>query len=266
MFQILGGTMTYHRRSGIGSSFIVMSLAVSLVLTATGCWGDKPKPDPDQSAAPAGLAGYPGQNADSTLAYLASLNFAATDSAFEGYITCDEPAKCEGADSVRVSIVPESRAHEAPMRKALDSAAGYVVARITNLDQRPFGLLGIAANETAYLWVGPMPSGENRIAVFTIDPVTGASALRSVANAAGYCEGTTKDRRIPAVHVNAMEECTANSLYEAPARTASNVMLAATPASSVTSAAAAMAFSGIRGLWFSCSLGCCEGRGFQEQN
>ncbi len=259
--------MTQNSGSGRNRSVLVTSLVTALVIALTGCPGDKPAPDPGQDpAVVTGLGGYPGQDADSTRAYLASLSFAVTDSAFEGYITCDEPAKCEGADSVRVSIVAESRAHQAPMRSALDSAAGYIVARITNLDQRRFGLLGIPANETAYLWVGPMPSGENRIAVFTIDPATGSSALRSVASEAGYCADTAPNRTIPAVHVNAMAECAENSLYDAPARTASSVMLAATTTSSVTSAAAAMAFAGIRGLWFSCSLGCCEGRGFQEQN
>ncbi len=250
------------KRQGL-SSVLLLSC---IVIFGAGCPGDtKPGANPTTgSPAVSTLPGYPGQNADSTRAYLASLNFTVTDSAFEGYITCDEPARCGGADSVRLSIVPESRAHQAPVREALDSARGHIVARITNLDQSPFGLFGIGANETAYLWVGPMASGRNQIAIYTIDASTGSAALKSVARSAGYCETRAANRTIPAVHVNAMEECTANSLYNAPVQSASNVMLAAATTGSVTSAAAAMAFAGIRGLWFSCSLGCCEARGFQQ--
>nr|MDQ3082406.1 hypothetical protein [Gemmatimonadota bacterium] len=129
--------MKQDSHSGMSRSIMVVGLVSALVIALTGCPGEKPISDPPRDlAAGAGLAGYPGQNTDSTRTYLSSLNLATTDSAFEGYITCDEPAKCDGADSVRVSIVAESRAHKVPVRSALDSAAGYIVARIRNLDRR----------------------------------------------------------------------------------------------------------------------------------
>jgi len=58
--------------------------------------------------------------------------------------------------------------------------------------------------------------------------------------------------------------CTERSLYPGSQAASSSGRIASIDAGNeLLVATAARAFSHARGLWFSCSLGCCEARGFE---
>ena len=231
--------------------------AAALLFASGGCYWLFP------GGAPAGLAGYPGQNAAATRSYLASLDFSREDSAFTGQLDCEDSSKCGGGPSVNIKIVPEKRAYRAPVDRALATGQGHIVARITNLDARPFHPYGLRPNDVAYLWVGSMPSGAPKIAVFRISE-SGQATLLATAQQAGYCPDAAPGRSRSAVHLNTTPMCTERSLYPGSQGTASSGQIASTdPGNTLLVAAAARAFSHARGLWFSCSLGCCEARGFE---
>ena len=127
--------------------------------------------------------------------------------------------------------------------------------------------LNLSPNETAYLWVGAVPSGQRRIAIFHINRENGHATWRSTANRAGWCSSPAGfARSISAVHLNAMPECVqTNNFYSTPMKSmgSSAIQLASTSAAILSDAAyRAMAHRG--GLWFSCSLGCCEGTDFTD--
>src|SRR5688500_1909875 len=233
------------------------AVAAALLLTAVGCDGE-------------GLAGHPGQNAGATKNYVASLNFSNVDSAFTGPLECEEPARCGGASSVNIQIVPEEHAFRAPVDRSLADGKGHIVARITNLDSVAFHPYGLAPRDVAYLWVGAMASGRPRIAIFRISDA-GQSTLLATAQEAGYCPDPAAGRSKSAVHVNATPMCAERSLYTAESGTASagaaasNRLASVNPGNNLLVAAASRAFSHARGLWFSCSLGCCEARGMETQ-
>ena len=234
-------------------------LALSIVMTAGGCYWLFPN-----RGVPEGLAGYPGQDPAATRAYVASLDFSVQDSIFSGPLECETPASCGNSATVNIRIVPERRAFKAPVENALRDAEGHIVARIENLENKPFHPYGLGPSETAYLWVGAMRSGERRMAIYRIDRESGQATALTVAAQAGWCPDADEDRKIAAVHINENPMCTERSFYSQPARSASAGRLAdASAGHEMALGALASAFSHARGLWFSCSMGCCEARGFE---
>lgn len=232
-------------------------LALAVLITTGGCYWLFPN-----RGAPEGLAGYPGQDPAATRSYLASLDFSVQDSIFSGPLECEIPAQCGNSATVNIRIVPERRAFRARVENSLRDAEGHIVARIENLENKPFHPYGLAPRETAYLWVGAMRSGERRMAIYRIDPQSGQARALTVAAQAGWCPDADENRKISAVHINATPMCTERSFYTEPARSAAAGMLASASSNEMTAVALARALSHARGLWFSCSMGCCEARGF----
>jgi hypothetical protein len=213
-----------------------------------------------------GIIDYPGKNANATRLYLASLDFSQTDSIVDTTIPCHDAGDCSGG-SVHLRIVPEKNAYKVPVDEALKSGRGFIVAQIENRSQTVYKSLNMSPNETAYLWVGAVPSGQRRIAIFHINRENGHATWRSTANRAGWCGSPPGSARsISAVHLNAMPECVqTNNFYSTPMKSVGNseIQLASTSAAILSDAASrAMAHRG--GLWFSCSLGCCEGTDFTD--
>lgn len=229
--------------------------AALILLTASGCYWLFPK------GAPTGLAGYPGQDPAATAKYVRSLDFSVRDSIFSGPLECEVPADCGNSATVNIRVVPERRAFRAPIDEAMRSAPGHIVASIENLENKPFAPYKLAPNETAYLWVGALQSGERKMAIVRIDRASGQSQVLAVAASAGWCPGSNEGRKIAAVHINANPMCTERSFYSESARSAAAGLLASA-GDEVLANAVTRAFSHARGLWFSCSLGCCEARGF----
>ncbi len=233
-------------------------LALAILITTGGCYWLFPGRE-----IPKGLAGYPGQDPAATRNYLGSLDFSVQDSSFSGPLECETPALCGNSATVNIRIVPERRAFKAPVDAALRDAGGHIVARIENLENKPFHPYGLGPSETAYLWVGAMQSGDRRMAIYRIDRESGQATALVVAAQAGLCPDPNDDREIAAVHVNANPMCTERSFYSEPARSASIGRLASTSGGhEMALAALSRPFSHARGLWFSCSMGCCEARGF----
>ena len=213
-----------------------------------------------------GIIDYPGKNATATKLYLASLDFSQTDSVVDTTIPCHDAGDCSGG-SVHLRIVPEKNAYKVPVDDALKSGRGYIVARIENKSQSIYKSLNLAPNETAYLWVGAMPSGPRRIGIFHITGETGHATWRSTASRAGWCAppAGSPPRTVSAVHLNAMPECASTkNFYSSPMKGIgiTDIRLATTSAS-ILSDAARKAMAHRSGLWFSCSLGCCEGSDFE---
>ena len=211
-----------------------------------------------------GLRDYPGHNATATKAYLASLDFSQTDSIVDTTIPCHDAADCTGP-SVHLRIVPERNAYKVHVDDALKSGRGYIVARIENKSPSLYKSLNLAPNETAYLWVGAVPSGPRRIAIFNIKADNGHATLRSYAQQAGWCaDPAAANRTISAVHLNAMPQCVQrNNFYSSPIQGIglTSIRLAST-SSSILADATTKLLAHTSGLWFSCSLGCCEGTSF----
>jgi hypothetical protein len=237
--------------------WLMISLALAPMVVA--CPPPAPSPVPGPHV---GLPAYPGQDTAATKAYLASLDFTQTDSIFNGAIQCHSPSDCTG-DSIRLNIVPERNAHEVPVETALHAGPGYIVARIINLDNKPYASYQLAPFDTTYLWVGAMAGGARRFAIYRISAVTGAATVRSRAKKAGWC---TKPpgmvRSIAAVHVNSMTECNAHTFY-ATLPDERNEPRLANVSNGLIGGATLNAFAHSSGLWFSCSMGCCEGSGFE---
>ena len=212
-----------------------------------------------------GIIDYPGKNATATKLYLASLDFSQTDSIVDATVPCHDAGDCSGG-SVHLRIVPEKNAYKVPVDAALKSGRGYIVARIENKSQTLYKSFNLAPNEIAYLWVGAMPSGPRRIGIFQIAGDAGHATWRSTASQAGWCSPVAgSGRTVSAVHLNPMPECAStNSFYSSPMQGIgiSDIHLAST-SSSILSDAARKAMAHRSGLWFSCSLGCCEGTDFQ---
>ena len=214
-----------------------------------------------------GIIDYPGKNANATKLYLASLDFSQTDSIVDTTVPCHDAGDCSGG-SEHLLIVPEKNAYRVPVDEALKSGRGYIVAQIENKSQTVYKSLNLSPNETAYLWVGATPAGSRRIAIFHINPENGHATWRSTATKAGWCGSPPGlARSISAVHLNAMPECAqTNTFYSTAMQGIGNsaVQLASTSATLLSDASyRAMAHRG--GLWFSCTLGCCEGTNFEVQ-
>jgi hypothetical protein len=211
-----------------------------------------------------GLIEYPGKNPGATRAYLRSLDFSQKDSIVDASIPCHDAADCAGG-SIHLRIVPELNAYKVPVDEALKSGRGYIVARIENKSQAVYKSLNLSPNEVAYLWVGEMPSGPRRIGIFHINEDNGHATWRSTASQAGWCPARQGlARTVSAVHLNPMPECvTTNSFYSSPMQGIgmSDIYVAST-SSSIIADAMRKPMVHTSGLWFSCSLGCCEGTGF----
>jgi hypothetical protein len=236
-----------------------------MALAATSC--DWISGGTDAASSGGGLTGYPGQNADATKSYLASLDFSVQDSVFDGWMDCEVPGDCGNSDSVHIRVVPESRAHKAPIATAMGGGKGYIVARVQNLENKPFAPYGMAANDTAYLWVGSTQSNGMKFALYRIASGTGQATILAIAPQAGKCGAPDPDRKIPAVHINPVPMCSDSMIYSGESSAARNmkpVQLASLSSHLPAGMMSTVMFSHSRGMWFSCSMGCCEARGFQS--
>jgi hypothetical protein len=211
-----------------------------------------------------GLIEYPGKDAAATRRYLRSLDFSQTDSIVDESVPCHDAADCTGG-SVRLRIVPERNAYKVTVDEALKSGRGYIVARIENRSQSVYKSFNLAPNEVAYLWVGEMPSGPRRIGIFHINPENGHATWRATAQRAGYCDAPAgSTRTVSAVHLKPMPDCVARKpLYSTQMQSIGmqDIRLATT-SSAILADAVRRARAHLGGLWFSCSLGCCEGTDF----
>ncbi len=159
---------------------------------------------PASAVALAGVTGYPETNKQFQ-DYFLSLAYAddadPDDIIREHAFTCSKPAECGGKTSVRIRIVPTRVAHTVNWKGALGTGTGHLVAKIVILDPRvPVGPLGLAADETGYLWVGENPGGGPRAPA--VYPITNSGVVGKPEKLKdkGYCDDGAN--KWPAVHIN----------------------------------------------------------------
>jgi hypothetical protein len=208
-----------------------------------------------------GLARYPGLDTADTKKYVNSLTF---DPNHPHQYIVDTLV-----DGVHLRITPEKKAYQAPWKAALSAGPGYIVALIENKDAVTYSDLDLAANDSAYVWVGEIAGGARRVAYYRINRVNGTAVFLKRAISAGWCSLGESHGDTSAVHLHTTPQCQGGNhsfyayagetdelatrhLNASPYRLASN-----TNGSNVMVAT----LLHTEGLWISCSSGCCEASG-----
>lgn len=215
---------------------------------------------PDTSVTPAtdpGLDDVPGRNPANTRAYLAR---------FDGHWTASQRAKihcdsidCAGNDSVSLEFIVHELTWKIDAPKIIaENVPGHIVAKIINHSAFLYETLGLAANDSAYLWVGKTDTAAQALqpihrsrafAVFRIDQQGRATLVSRVYRAIrcyGPPEVTSSD-----VHLRRRDQCE-------PGRTKEVLYSDVLPPSFTPTP-----FHD-QGLWFSCEGGCCQANSFGQ--
>lgn len=247
---------------------ITTLLAVSVALSV-GCKGTRSAAPPEPRRA---LPFYPDYNKDATQGHKRGLNFDESGSGvFDAFLPCDNGENCDGATEVHVKIIPEVRAHVAPLEQALKRGSsetnlgGYLVAKIINIDrEHRFYAFGMARNDTAYLWAGPTQQKGNRFAIYRIRDNEAAVLLAYAAMATICRRGSFGHAEVhsPPRYCNQNETIysTAGAQTGAMSSTSGRqILLASNPIRQPAFLAMVMH---TQGLWISCSGGCCQTGGW----
>jgi len=250
----------------------VLALGVALGL---GCRSEeKPSMGPPQPRR--ALAHYPDYNKDATKANKHDLDFDESGSGvFDAYLPCDNGEDCKdsggnNATEIHFKIIPETRAHVAPMEAALKRAGneenlgGYIVAKVINMDQthRFYGFK-MEPHDTAYLWAGPTRQKGNAFAIYRIHEDGTSDPLASAQTASICRRGNFNHAE---VHSPPRYCGTIEPIYGGPAPAAaaaptvsSQIRLASNP---IQPSAFLVSLMHTTGLWISCSGGCCQTGGW----
>ena len=251
---------------------IGMVVALGVVFSIA-CKGREKPPTAGPPQPRSALPYYPDYNIDATKRNKADLDFDESGpGVFDAYLPCDNGEDCDGATEVHIKIIPEARAHVAPMEVALKRASGeasrggYLVAKIINMDrEHRFGAFYMNKNDTAYLWAGPTLRDGNRFAIYRIRDGE-AAVLLAKAQMASICRrGSYPHAEVhsPPRYCNQKD-----TIYVAGGeqkqgagalRSGTQVFLASNPVRQPSFLAMMMH---TQGLWISCSGGCCEAGGW----
>jgi hypothetical protein len=202
-----------------------------------------------------------GKDSANTADYLYTLTFVITsdgDSVFYGNVLCGDPTKCP-AGGLRMMFIPEQDAQNVDWKlKTQPHHSGDVVAIMLNVDSVEFPDLELKPGHFAYAWVGQSgPANTDRgFAIYTLNRKTGLKARTwwlTSASDIRYCD-YQQTRGKPAIkgenpHGNCPTPATSQSnggSSHLASTDGSLHLVAANPA---------------RGLWVSCSSGCCEVNG-----
>lgn len=201
-----------------------------------------------------GLDDVPGRNPANTRAYLAG---------FDGHWTASHRVKidchgteCAGNDSVDLEFIVHELTWRIDARRIIaENVPGHIVAKIINHSAFLYRPLKLAANDSAYLWVGKtdtaaqalQPIRRNRaFVVFGIDQQGRATPLARAYKAI-RCYG--RPETSSNVHLSLRDRCE-------PGRTLEVLYSDTTPPSFIDTP-----FHD-QGLWFSCEGGCCQANTF----
>ena len=254
---------------------LVSTLLVLCVMLSIGCKGKEQGMAPPASVEPRRpLPFYPDHSMAEVQSNKGALEFdEAAVGVFDGNLPCDDAENCDGATEVHFKIIPEKRAHVAPMEVALlrppnqAYRGGYIVAKIRNMDpNHRFGAFNMEKGETAYLWAGPTKLKGNRFAIYRI-PDNQPAVLLAAAAEAKICRRSGYSHS--EVHTPPAEQCLHyDPIYPEPPQPAANpvafdseapVFLASNPIRRPTLLSVMMH---TQGLWISCSGGCCQAGGW----
>lgn len=229
-----------------------------MILAASACGpAAEPPPPPPPPPPPMvgsdkpdnGMAGIPGVDRTATRNYLLSLGWG--DNLPDSQVV--EAQLTWGNNSGTVRIVPAVTANSVSWQSALGGGPGHFVAKIYNLENKPLGPFGLGPLEDGYLWIGEISTNQRGVAIYTVK--NSGVAVRAPVNLtlAGYCQ---EPHAVPSVK---LQEPRCPPIGDAAQQTgASNG-----PRIFLASATSAAVSQGGRGLWVSCSGGCCEVGGTQ---
>lgn len=208
-----------------------------------------------------GFAGMPEANPRAMNDYVQKIDFGAgSDSTgiFEGDLQCAMPAKCGGKTTVHLRITPSNLANVADWDKALRTGGnGYIVAKVTNLDDVPFDRLNLGPSEVGYVWVGESLGLGRLPALYAVRSGTVKRIFRFKGRT--FCRDRTPQK--PAVHINTPSKCSDpnSSPMGASMQQASIEPFTALGAYVVRAVRRMLVPPPVdSGLWISCSAGCCE--------
>jgi len=247
------------------SKAVVAGILAVTALVAFGCYWQAA----ERRTLPGALAFDPERNPDLTENYLKGLDFIWANGPpgrWRGFLECHTKSVCDSGTVVEFQITAEKNARTTPMVDALGGPrperGGYIVAQLINLDPtheyRPFGM---AAHDTAYLWVGPTKNGSKRFVLYRI-PKGKPPILIAKAGKASYCPRGTQP--VTDIHVPPERCAELRQLYPLTAtKTGAATDFGSGSAFRVASStpgipALISAMSHADGLWVSCSGGCCE--------
>ena len=168
-------------------------------------------------------------------------------------VACHDPSECGGQPDVHLRIIPSARANYVDWKRALTTGSGRTLAKISNMENVPFGPLHLMPNETAYLWVGETTAGKRNVGIFA--ERNGKYEFIKEAIRLRYCNYPRP--ATAAVHFHNPPQCKDEEPTAAPRRgeIAQPVRLAS---NGNVSEIDLRTFIHNQALWISCSSGCCE--------
>jgi hypothetical protein len=242
---------------GQGTKYVRAALLLGIALMiAAGCRKSKSAAGPEIRPP---LNEF-GKDSANTADYLSTLTFVIAsdgDSVFYGNVLCGNPTKCP-AGGLRMMFIPEQDAQRVNWKlNTQPHHSGDVVAIMLNVDSVEFPDLALRPGHFAYAWVGQTGANDNNrgFAIYTLDRTTGLKAMTWwLTSDIRYCD-YQQSRDKPAIKgenphpancpIPAASQSNGGSL-QFPSRDGSVHLVAANPA---------------RGIWVSCSSGCCEVNG-----
>lgn len=168
-------------------------------------------------------------------------------------VACHEPSECGGQPDVHLRIVPSARANLVDWKSALSDGRGRTLAKISNIDNVPFGPLHLMPHETAYLYIGQLAEKRN---VGVIAARNGKFELIKEGSGIRYCNYPRP--ATPAVHFHNPPQCKDMEPITTPRRGENNPLVRLASTETPSDLDIARAFIHNQALWISCSSGCCE--------
>lgn len=169
-------------------------------------------------------------------------------------IACHRADECGGQTDVHLRIVPSARANYVDWQRALSSGGGRTLAKITNIDNVPFGPLKLLPKETAYLYIGETAPNHRNVAVIAarnekFELVDEAIGIR-------YCNYARP--ATAAVHLHNPPQCKDEQPTGAPRTGDDSQLIRLASTEKLSDLDILRAFIHNQALWISCSSGCCE--------
>jgi hypothetical protein len=212
---------------------------------------------------------YPEKSFDSTMKLIAHENWDDTPGhTFTGWLDCGDGSTCgSGQERIRFRMRPRNNAHTLDHRKILSgSAEGTFIAEITNTDSVRYGAWKMDPKATVYLWIGPLSTGQRRIALYRIDPATRQSTLVRTAERAVICD-IGRVHEFAQIDVYIPWHCDNKRdlqvLYGPPYTPTGSLKTSVGKLASYSVLSAAPPADFDTGVWISCAGGCCEASRFR---
>ena len=225
-----------------------------------------PPPPPFDVPPDAGLNSWPEHDATRIWNYVNN-ELKWDDTGTDIYLTC-RPTECGQATGGRVHLLVTLHrdTHLINPEDAINpNRPGHIVAKIENLTPYPVAEYGFRGNDVAYLWIGRTASKPPAFAIYRFgnDPATGERTIIGMSYSRKGLKCTDASTYPPErVHVFTPSYCPGYTtvIYQRAASLPPQNIV--TAVSNVLHPRGEDALYNGEGLWFSCSLGCCQATDF----